>query len=133
MNKAEKGRKMEVVCQKEYIAYVEQALNNPTLIEKWRATRNIIKTKSGFFAFQNDFLKAWDLTFLYKEQAQGENADYANILHFIQVKKGYEESIYNELQKRKPYGSKAYLAVYQSEPRDKEVSIKLPHFWLIEV
>jgi hypothetical protein len=132
VNKIAKGRSKELLCQKEYIAYMSKLLNKPKLLKKWRATRNIIKTKKGYFAFQNDFFNNWDLAFLYKEVFSDTNNE-ANIIHLIQVKKGYTEAIYNELKVEKPYKTKAYLAVYDSKPRDKQIAIELPHFWLIEV
>jgi hypothetical protein len=131
-NKIAKGRSKELLCQKEYMSYMAKLLNGSKLLKKWRATRNIIKTKKGYFAFQNDLFNDWDLAFLYKEIFSDTNKE-ANIIHLIQVKKGYTEAIYNELITEKPYKTKAYLAVYDSKPRDKQIAIELPHFWLIEV
>ena len=126
VNKIAKGRSKELLCQKEYISYMAKLPNKPKLLSKWRATRNIIKTKKGYFAFQNDFFNSWDLAFLYGDSE-------ANIIHLIQVKKGYTEEVYNELKAEKPYMTKAYLAVYDSKPRDKPIAIELPRFWLVEV
>lgn len=132
VNKIVKGRSKELLCQKEYMSYISKLLNNPKLLNKWRATRNIIKTKKGYFAFQNDLFNLFDLSFLYKEVFNDTNNE-ANIIHLIQVKKGYTEEVYNELKAGKPYMTKTYLAVYDSKPRDKPIAIELPHFWLIEV
>jgi hypothetical protein len=132
VNKIAKGRNKEKLCQKQYKEYMGKLLNKPILLKEWRATRNIIRTKKGFFAFQNDLFNCWDLAFLYKETFN-DTGNEANIIHLIQVKKGYTEEVYKELQAYKPYKTKAYLAVYESKPRNKPIAIELEGFWLIEV
>ena len=111
MNTAEKGRRKEVECLKEYKEYLEKS-RATKVKDTWHTTR----THRG----GNDMFNDFDLAFLVYWQPTSELT--IPELHFIQVKSIFSFAYYMKLKQKYEGGAfKVFLAVYEQKEPSRSV------------
>ena len=115
MNTRAKSSRKERQCLKELLSYLKK--NGEEILIIWHA----VKTRNG----SNAYLSIWTLAILSKKK-------HRKTQWLVCVKSHY---VSNDIKRyiKLSFGN-CYLAIYgKSKPRDKQIAIELPHFWLIEV